>query len=338
MAALRWMGLVLALVFSVGLAQAADAIDDAFSRLEAARGEGKASTGGRQAAKPTGSANAIDAALSNLEAGRSHGGPAAPVSMDQAFEQAAAERQRRIVAAQRLQAATDYCNAAKAQQESCMASNCGTQPAAQVCTAQKRIEDNSPCNCSPKPCGCLRIPQYECAAYGPNPLRITWDACTASSAARCTASTPRITSIEQCVADRLQHENRVRKSDYYGFCASSLQVGKSKLKDEFSVGFHRVFTPVQGFSKEDIRGAASALKTVEHAFEKHLDAHTRFIGNKENYSTRNTLCQALFDSPAKAENERNKQIKKYRVSKFDQVFFVDWRYGGNKTSRLEHRE
>lgn len=340
MTALRLIGLVFALAFSASAAQAADAIDDAFSRLEAAReGKANANTGTKKAAKSTtDSTNAIDAAFSNLDGGGTNSRPASgPASMDQAFEQADAERRRRIVEAQKRQAAMDYCNAAKARQESCMASACGMQPEAQVCTAQKAIQDDSPCNCSPKPCGCLRIPQYQCVAYSPNPKRIEWNACIAIKTAECTASTPRIISIEQCVADRLNNENRAAKGDLYGFCTSRLQVMRSELENDFSVEHHELFTPVQSFSNKEVGSSERALKVVESSFERHLDAHTKFVSyGKGAYGTRNTLCHTTFDSRKKAEDERNKIIKNSRNKKHHQVFLLNWRYEKNKASRLKN--
>jgi len=158
--------------------------------------------------EPKGSSDAIDEAFTKLEGRNTKNSPTAHKvkdggagnAMDAAFEAANAERAARVKATQRRKEATDFCNAAKATQDSCAAQTCGAKPSDEICTDSRR-DKPPPCK---GPNACLYFETYTCYARGPNPELAKWNSCLSEKSRACAATGKPISSIETCVAEQLK--------------------------------------------------------------------------------------------------------------------------------------
>lgn len=168
-----------------------DAIDAAFSKLEGQRPVVNTAVG-----KKTGSGDPMDAAFEAAETERQ--------AREDARLKVLAERRARQAAADQLalekKNALDFCNAAKATQDSCAERSCGSKPSAEICT-DSRMDPTPPCRGGPNT-SCFVFPRYTCYANAPNPKRSEWESCAATTAQACASSGKPITSIDQCVAAR----------------------------------------------------------------------------------------------------------------------------------------
>ncbi|PWF49178.1 hypothetical protein [Massilia glaciei] len=168
-----------------------DAIDAAFAKLEDRRPGGTTGAG-----KKAGSSDPMEAAFEAAETERK--------AREDARLKAAAELRERLAAAERLalvrKSALDFCNAAKATEDSCAARTCGSKPSAKICT-DSREDPTPPCGGGPNT-SCIAFPKYTCYANAPNPKRPEWESCAATAAQACATSGKPIVSVDQCVADR----------------------------------------------------------------------------------------------------------------------------------------
>jgi hypothetical protein len=168
-----------------------DPIDAAFAKLEDRRPGGTTGAG-----KKAGSSEAMEAAFEAAETERK--------AREDARLKAAAELRERLAAAERLalerKSALDFCNAAKATQDSCAERTCGSRPSAEICTDSRR-DPTPPCDGGPGT-RCIVFPKYTCYANAANPKRSEWETCSATVAATCATSGKPIISVYQCVAAR----------------------------------------------------------------------------------------------------------------------------------------
>ena len=168
-----------------------DAIDAAFSKLEAQQ-PGRTTAMGKKADSSDPMAAAFEAAETERQA------------REDARLKALAEQLERQAAAEQLalekKNALDFCNAAKATQDSCAERSCGGKPSAEICT-DSRMDPIPPCKGGSNT-SCFVFPQYTCYAKAPNPKLSEWESCAATTAQTCATSGKPITSIDQCVAAR----------------------------------------------------------------------------------------------------------------------------------------
>ncbi|WP_326999097.1 hypothetical protein [Comamonas testosteroni] len=166
--------------------------------------------------------NVIDDAFARLE-GRKPAESAKPRSTDSMasqFESAETERQRREMVrvkaladqrareveaerqAARFNAVQSACKAVKEAQDNCAAKTCGRKPEATVCTRSEQ-EPTPPCMGGPG-VSCIVIPKYNCVAHGPNPKRSEWEICSASAERSCSTGGMPISSVDECVEERMK--------------------------------------------------------------------------------------------------------------------------------------
>ncbi|SFQ34372.1 hypothetical protein [Variovorax sp. 770b2] len=170
----------------------ANAIDDAFARLEGRR---PAETANTDKAKPFDSMSSkFEAAEAERKAREVDKARALAAQRDREAE---AERQ-----ALRREAAQNFCTTAKDAQDSCAAKTCGSKPSATMCL--RSVQDPyPPCKAGPG-FSCLQIPHYSCVEQGPNPKLPEWESCSAGVDRSCAAAGKPIASVDACVAERLK--------------------------------------------------------------------------------------------------------------------------------------
>jgi hypothetical protein len=166
-------------------AQKLDSIEAGFAKLE----PGNATPAPKER-KTSSSMNPIDIALESAETERQRR------KQEEQKRQATAERER--VAREE---ASQFCSAAKAKQDNCAKNTCGSQPDAEICT-DRREEPFKGCPGGAEKC--LVFPKFICYARGPNPKLAEWNSCLISKNKECLESRKVITSVDQCILDRLK--------------------------------------------------------------------------------------------------------------------------------------
>ena len=140
-------------------------------------------------AKPPAPVNAIDDAFSALDKKVQPASGAKSAGVEVGFAQMEVERielerhrvavakarQQREERQREQQACHDeaeaFCKTALKSTKSCIEDACKSEPSKGICLEMRQDADDSPCNCSPEPCGCLRIPPTPaCRAVPIRPL------------------------------------------------------------------------------------------------------------------------------------------------------------------------